>query len=532
MKLTLHRLVACGFFPSELPPPFKTGSFARFVSQAASINFPFDLDVVPSSRPEIYYQAKHGTLRRSLAILNPIHFAGLAHFVVQNWSHLKAAASKSSFSLTTPEIGRDGRAIGRKCSFDILAEKRADIRSRGKYLVRADISRFYQSIYTHSVPWAIHGRRWSKKNRRTKCIGNDLDKLLQKCQEGQTNGIPIGPDTSLLIAEIILSKADASLMRSRAWRMRYMDDYELVVDTEGQALEALAELQHSLLQLELHLNPFKTAVIHLPDALEYSWTAKLRAAPLDPASKQFRAQVIRYFDAAFALANQFPTAGVLKYAIGRVAHLSLKHEHNLVEDLLLQVARIETGTLPLVLEVVLKNPSRQARKQKRTNLLLKTIIEHGPQRHSSEVAWSIWGCIALQISLPKETITAALQMEDSVCALLLLHAQSLGLANAKRASRVLEAIMNGDELYDSRWLLSYEGSIKGWINCPRGDHVTNDYNFGKMKAAGVSFYDIKKTTFPRSTSKRSHQPQMSPSTEAIDLSDIWEEAESPSADYV
>jgi hypothetical protein len=47
-----------------------------------------------------------------------------------------------------------------------------------------------------------------------------------------------------------------------------MDDYEMVFDTEGQALAALAELQHLLLQYELHLNPAKTGVLRLPDALE------------------------------------------------------------------------------------------------------------------------------------------------------------------------------------------------------------------------------------------------------------------------
>jgi hypothetical protein len=103
---------------------------------------PFDLDAVRDSRPEIYHQSRRGSLRRPLAIINPIHFAGLADFIVRNWDALKLAACKSPFSLTSPEIGRDGRAIGRKFPFEVLAERRAGVRSRGKILVRADISRF------------------------------------------------------------------------------------------------------------------------------------------------------------------------------------------------------------------------------------------------------------------------------------------------------------------------------------------------------------------------------------------------------
>jgi hypothetical protein len=80
-------------------------------------------------------------------------------------------------------------------------------------------------------------------------------------------------------------------------------------------------------------------------------------------------------------------------------------------------------------------------------------------------------------------------MEDSVCALLLLHAGRENLANVKRAGRVLEAIMTSAELYDTRWLLSYEANIKGWVKCPAGDHVAGDSNFGLLKRANVSFYD-------------------------------------------
>jgi hypothetical protein len=522
MKLTLHRLLEYGYFPSELPPPFQTGSFARFVSRSMRSRFPFNLDAVRSSRPEIYHHARRGSLRRPLAIINPIHFGGLADFIVRNWDALKLAACKSPFSLTSPEIGRSGRAIGRKFPFEVLAERRAGVRSRGKILVKADISRFYHSIYTHSVPWALHGRRWSKKNRRVSCLGNDLDKLLQGCQDGQTNGIPIGPDTSLLIAEIILSKVDSTIADKLGPGLRYMDDYELLFDTEGQAMRGLSELQHGLLQFELHLNSFKTTVVQLPEPLEERWTAELRGASLDPNSKQFRAQVIRYFDSAFTLTKQFPTTGVLKYAIGRIANLKINHDFDLVEDLLLQVARTEAGTVPVVLEIILSRRKLQSRKQKRAELLVKTILEQAPQRHSSEVAWSIWGCIAIGISIPSEAVTAILQMEDSVCTLLLLHAQEVGLARAKSASRILEAVMTTDELYDSRWLLAYEANVKCWINGPKGDHVSRDPNFGKLKAAGVSFYDLSKTFFPPRPFKKRKQAQKEPVTTPPEYSDMFQ----------
>jgi hypothetical protein len=499
--LTLHRLLTRGYFPEELPPPFSTAAFAGYVSRQSRSAFPFAM-TPKLSQPEIFYQARTGTLRRPLAILNPVHFAALANFIVSNWSTLRPSATKSLISLTSPQVGAEGRAIGRKLPFQMLAEQRARLRSTGRYLVRADISRFYQSIYTHAVPWALYGRAFAKRNKRANNTGNKLDELLRGCQDGQTNGVPMGPDSSLLIAEMILSAVDDRLKKYAGRAIRYMDDYELIADTEGEALRLLADLQHELLKFELHLNPSKTRVQALPCALEERWTAPLREHPLDPASKTFKAQVLRFFDTAFDLSQQFPTSAVIKYAIGRLANLNITDQHELIEDLLLQSARIEPGTLDLVLRLILNNPKQSSRKLKRADLLINTILQHAPQRHSSEVAWSIWACIVLRIQLPPEVIKAILGMEDSVCALLLLHAMSAGLASAKRATRSLEAVMTGDELYDRRWLLSYEANVKGWVKCP-ADHVAKDVNFAKLKAAQVEFYDPTALAFmPRGSQRR------------------------------
>jgi hypothetical protein len=292
-KLTLHRLLTRGYFPEELPPPFTTSPFANYVSRRTRIAFPFR-GSPSASQPEMYYQARTGTLRRPLAILNPVHYSALANFVIGNWDALRAAATKSLISLTSPQVGAEGRALGRKLPFRALAERRAELRSHGRFLVRADISRFYQSIYTHSVPWALHGKAFAKRYRRAGNVGNQLDQLLRSCQDEQTNGIPMGPDSSLLVAEIILSAIDERLKRHAGRAIRYMDDYELVAETEGDALQLLAELQHELLKFELHLNPSKTGVYPLPVPLEERWTMPLSQEALDPTSRTFRAQVVRF----------------------------------------------------------------------------------------------------------------------------------------------------------------------------------------------------------------------------------------------
>src|SRR5690606_40387637 len=80
---------------------------------------------------------------------------------------------------------------------------------------------FYPSVYTHSLAWAIHGKRTIRnggkgKNRRDmKFVGNRLDKLFQMANDGCTNGLPIGPAVSDIVSEI-RSEEHTSALRSRA----------------------------------------------------------------------------------------------------------------------------------------------------------------------------------------------------------------------------------------------------------------------------------------------------------------------------
>jgi hypothetical protein len=327
---------------------------------------------------------------------------------------------------------------------------------------------------------------------------------MRNCQDAQTNGIPVGPDTSLVIAELILARVDRQLTRRRIKGIRYMDDYELVFDSEKQALEARTQLQQALLEYELNLSATKTAVHSLPQQLEERWVSELNLFPLSERDQYFQTQLIRFFDRAFELAREFPQEGVLKYAAGRIAKLRIVggDQVELVEDLLMQSALVEAGALSLVLLSMLKHPPRNAERRKRRHaMLLRIISSHAPQRHSSEVAWAVWACIAMKLQLSPTVTKAVLGMEDSICALLALHARRVGLVENPSDLRPLRDSMTADGLYGPRWLLAYEANVKGWFQF-RGakDYVANERNFRHLKRAGVSFYDTSKTLLPEEPS--------------------------------
>jgi hypothetical protein len=132
------------------------------------------------------------------------------------------------------------------------------LRSRSRYVIQTDISRFYQSIYTHSIPWALHGKAAAKANRSRRLIGNTLDKLVREGQDRQTIGVPIGPDTSLIIAEIILSSVDEALKRKRLKNgLRYIDDYDFGFQTQ---IFYITSTKPSLSHIKIQKKPY----YHMP----------------------------------------------------------------------------------------------------------------------------------------------------------------------------------------------------------------------------------------------------------------------------
>lgn len=137
-----------------------------------------------------------------------------------------------------------------------------------KYLFTTDISNFYPSIYTHSVPWAIHTKEVAKTIRGVNAnLGNRIDHALRQMSWGQTNGIPQGSALMDFIAEIILGYADEMLGVKLDDEgivdyhiIRYRDDYRVFTNSKEDAEAIARHLTVILQELGLQLNASKTSL--------------------------------------------------------------------------------------------------------------------------------------------------------------------------------------------------------------------------------------------------------------------------------
>lgn len=128
----------------------------------------------------------------------------------------------------------------------------------GKYYHLAiDISNFYNSIYTHTISWDL-------KDTSKKQVFENLDILTRTMNYNETKGILIGPYSSSLFAEILLSKVDRAIMPKCITNdisyTRYCDDFDLYCDSkeslENTIKKAISEVL-SKYKLDLNMEKMK-----------------------------------------------------------------------------------------------------------------------------------------------------------------------------------------------------------------------------------------------------------------------------------
>ena len=498
-RVTLHALLAKGYFPREIPSTFNTKLYSRH-ARAVGSHWP----VKTWTRCAAHNLARPGGLRRPLKIPNPISFYPLATLIANNWKLLREHTWQQRLSASRPHVMRkSSRAIVPRYRYGELSRLRALRRRAGRYLLVSDIGQFYPTIYTHTIPWALHTKAVCKaelkgpRNKRRILLGDELDKALQAMNEGQTLGIPIGPDTSLVVAEVLLAAVDAILLKSKRGLnrsgFRYVDDYELTFESLRSAEDALVEIQAALSHFELNLNPKKTYIKELPLPLDKPWVHDLQLIGIREKGSPVgqRNDVLSLFSCAYELAAEHSGDSVLRYAVSRVQGLDVGSDAwRSFHNCLLGAAAADASTLPVVLGTlyeVARRGGHEVPVSPLAEVLDSIILRHAPRAQGSEVAWALFGALAWSVPLTKEAAAAVGEMEDDIVALLALHANSEGLFDkgALDPTGWAGLVAEPDALEGEHWLLAYEANQQGWLSSPA---IGNNQAFSAMSRAGVSFY--------------------------------------------
>jgi hypothetical protein len=232
-----------GLFCEHIPYCFTTKSLGlkfenvrnEFATMADSASFPLEFSM-----------NKNGLLRRNISVPNLIGYIKLLSLYEEYWNEITpkaiSAQSESKFNFLSP--------------FSYSTNFKNSIRTRNnrfvgyKVKLNIDIANCFDSIYTHSVSWALVGKANAKKilNRAQGMspdlitlykIGDKIDEATRKLNGDQTNGILTGPYSSYLFAEIILAEIDRILDENDFKFTRYVDDYGFYFFSKAEAEEGI-----------------------------------------------------------------------------------------------------------------------------------------------------------------------------------------------------------------------------------------------------------------------------------------------------
>lgn len=143
-------------------------------------------------------------------------------------------------------------------------------------LFKFDVSKCFDSIYTHSLSWALLNKEIVKEkidpSKRT--FPGRFDALMQNLNYGETNGIVIGPEFSRIFAEMILQRIDLDVMNALEKNgvkfkvdyeiFRYVDDFFVFYNDDQIKEQILSAYRIQLKDYKLYLNDSKTALFENP----------------------------------------------------------------------------------------------------------------------------------------------------------------------------------------------------------------------------------------------------------------------------
>ncbi|OEE17609.1 hypothetical protein OAY_03705 [Vibrio cyclitrophicus ZF205] len=141
-----------------------------------------------------------------------------------------------------------------------------------KHFWSMDVSKCFESIYSHSMSWATKSKSFIKSDgnyKNSALFGQELDKLMQLSNRNETNGIIVGPEFSRIFAEILFQNID-SIVEIKLKKInkleigidyeirRYIDDIFIFSNSKENCQIIFDRFSDELRKINLHVNESKT----------------------------------------------------------------------------------------------------------------------------------------------------------------------------------------------------------------------------------------------------------------------------------
>ena len=484
--LELYRsLLGFGMFSEKIPPIFSSKQFAEYCIEK-------DPKFMDKPKQYVYYEnMRNINIPRPLGIPVPMAYQKLVCFIAKHWSDLKQhfdlCTNNQKYKISRIHIRKfddqdsvfssfyedenNNEEERNKYASKLFEMNQNNWKNDGapedslifgkKYVVHADISKCFQSIYTHSLPWALVGRSVAKQNKgQKKEWYNILDHLIQNNKDGETHGLIIGPHASNLLSEIILCQVDKTLVDQEWEYVRKIDDYTCYVEDENKAEAFLVALQTELRKYDLTLNHKKTRVNRLPEAMVESWVRKIKGMQLLTSyGKVDYKNCQSYLDFAIEVfKKEKENSAVLTYAIKTLSGMPLTdnaktYEKNIVFHLCLSYPYLVT-----LMEDFVFTPCKVDRDEIKD--LARRLFDNGIKNRTYEqCSYALYFSIRYDFNLDINSHSPTIIATEDCVLLTIAYVYFMkydSKDDIKKLKNYASSLKNDNESFERMWLFVYE----------------------------------------------------------------------------
>ncbi|QOF73173.1 RNA-directed DNA polymerase [Aminobacter sp. SR38] len=486
-------------FPENLPPII-TG---RHIWAALSPTVGTYMVVKPSiGVPSTFNASKRGGQRRMFSIPHPAFVRDQAVFFEKHWADISALISASPGSASRPTFHRTGPRHVRLTPHSELPRIRLQALSRFKFCLVTDVSRFFPSVYTHSIPWAINGKEKAKndpKHDSSNVFGNRLDFIVRQSQSRQTVGLSIGQDTSKIVAETIMSAVDSVFLK-KSGRIspvfvRHVDDYWIGGSSHEECEKHLQNIRAALKEFELDINESKTKIISTKYIFGDDWPSDferdIRAAFSDNQYINNGKDPISVLAQLVDRSTVQNDDGMIRHAIRKIDEGKLwDSDWEMLEHFLAQCAVQFPHCFDHVARVIAwrNRTSRPVNRGLWADIALLTLTQNGALGRDSEVIWALWLLKELKEKLPTKASDIIVENNGGLVLAVLAHFNKRRLATDRNLKGKLWGVVDGTPFSGAFWPLTLEMMHLG-IADPIWNRDTAHVSMRSLHNAKVSIID-------------------------------------------
>lgn len=231
-----RRHISAFYDTDFFPKPFEFSALWHCWEEVKTYLLKTPLKEVLSAQPKVvaWHKARGGyRVVHQLDPVDAIIYTALAYLIA---GKVEAARMGPHVSCAYRIEVSSNSFFSRGSGFDIYRKNCERLAEEYDYVLATDISDFYNQIYLHRVRNALEDIGAESD------LAQEIESFLMRLNHKASQGLPIGPAASIILAEAALIDVDQFIHQHGLEHVRYVDDFRIFANSEGKLKAVLEEL--------------------------------------------------------------------------------------------------------------------------------------------------------------------------------------------------------------------------------------------------------------------------------------------------